>query len=345
MLRSLPVYLEHLDENPNSMLAKIYGLFTVRMDQFEPIHVMIMQNSIPAVENTELQYVFDLKGSQINREVLKDLTDKDIKKRGPTGGKVLKDLDYVRMEKIKQFYNMSAQDNTRINRELQKDVKFLMGQKFMDYSLLLAVKKVVKPTVDDSFLNMTDDFLNQEMDLEHSPDVQNNPMATAMNQSEILEDDEFLQAQRAFSQHQSDLENKKEDIRDQAVFYSTCGKWCYQISIIDYLQTFDSGKKQEVLAKKLFKQVDTKKLSAVPSDPYGQRYLNFMKSYVIRKSMHGENKDEYLLKQVEHINQQLKQFLAEKLKAQMNMKLNNQSNKDDSKTPNILGKMMQKSQK
>jgi hypothetical protein len=51
-----------------------------------------------------------------------------------------------------------------------------------------------------------------------------------------------------------------------------------------------------VLAKKLFKNVDTKKLSAVPSDPYGNRYLGFMKDYVIRKSMHGKNKDEYLLK-------------------------------------------------
>lgn len=78
MLRSLPLYLEHVDTNPNSLIAKIYGIFTVRMDQFEPIHVMIMQNTIPAIENTELQYVFDLKGSQINREVLKEVSNKDI---------------------------------------------------------------------------------------------------------------------------------------------------------------------------------------------------------------------------------------------------------------------------
>ena len=65
-----------------------------------------------------------------------------------------------------------------------------------------------------------------------------------------------------------------------------------------------------MLAKKLFKNVDTKKLSAVPSDPYGNRYLKFLKEYVVRKSMRGKNKDEYLLKQVEKINQQLKQYLA-----------------------------------
>lgn len=115
MLRMLPLYVEHLDTNTKSMIAKIFGIFTVRMDQFEPIHVMIMQNTIPVVENTVLQYTFDLKGSQINREVLKEVSNKDIIKNGPTGGQVLKDLDYVRLEEIKQFYNLSSSDNARIN--------------------------------------------------------------------------------------------------------------------------------------------------------------------------------------------------------------------------------------
>jgi len=64
------------------------------------------------------------------------------------------------------------------------------------------------------------------------------------------------------------------------VFYSTCGKWAYQISIIDYLQTFDRSKKQEVMAKKLFKNADLSKLSAMPSDPYGNRFIKFMKDFV-----------------------------------------------------------------
>lgn len=169
MLRTLPPYLEHLETNPNNMLAKIYGIFTVRMDQFEPIHVMIMQNTIPAVENTELQYVFDLKGSQINREVLKGVPNKDIIKRGPTGGQVLKDFDYVRLEEIKQFYNLSSSDNAKINGQLQKDVRFLMSQRFMDYSLLLAIKKVVREE-EDSFLNITGEMFDQDMDIENSPE-------------------------------------------------------------------------------------------------------------------------------------------------------------------------------
>ena len=34
------------------------------------------------------------------------------------------------------------------------------------------------------------------------------------------------------------------------------------------------------MAKKLFKNADPKKLSAVPSTPYGERFLKFMKNSV-----------------------------------------------------------------
>jgi hypothetical protein len=80
----------------------------------------------------------------------------------------------------------------------------------------------------------------------------------------------------------------------------------YQISIIDYLQTFDSGKKKEVLAKKIFKRADPKKLSAIPSEPYGERFMHFMKSSVFQRSqkfLHKEREEEYLenLKLIEEI--------------------------------------------
>jgi 1-phosphatidylinositol-4-phosphate 5-kinase len=75
MIRVLPNYFHHLDNNPQSLIAKIFGIFTIQMDQFEPIHVMIMENSLPNVENTEMHYVFDMKGSSINREVLKRVTN------------------------------------------------------------------------------------------------------------------------------------------------------------------------------------------------------------------------------------------------------------------------------
>lgn len=51
-----------------------------------------------------------MKGSQINREVLKKLTVKDLLRNGPTGGKVLKDLDFLRLKIIKKFINLNNAD-------------------------------------------------------------------------------------------------------------------------------------------------------------------------------------------------------------------------------------------
>ena len=56
-----------------------------------------------------------------------------------------------------------------------------------------------------------------------------------------------------------------EDESSVLTHQSKDGRFCYQISIIDYLQTFDRGKKNEVLAKKYFRNADPVKLSAVPS--------------------------------------------------------------------------------
>jgi hypothetical protein len=46
------------------------------------------------------------------------------------------------------------------------------------------------------------------------------------------------------------------------------------------LQAFDIGKKMEVLAKRIFKNADPKKLSAVEPNFYALRFLAFMKNEV-----------------------------------------------------------------
>ena len=38
------------------------------------------------------------------------------------------------------------------------------------------------------------------------------------------------------------------------------------------------------MAKRVFKNADPTKLSAVPPDPYGDRFVKFMKNFVFQKS-------------------------------------------------------------
>ena len=77
--------MEHIDEyfdhvfNGNSLLARIYGLFQVKMKGIIPINFILMANTIKSTNNYGLK-VFDLKGSLINRLVTRKEGLKQTKK-------------------------------------------------------------------------------------------------------------------------------------------------------------------------------------------------------------------------------------------------------------------------
>ena len=73
------------------------------------------------------------------------------------------------------------------------------------------------------------------------------------------------------------------------MFLSKDKKWAYQVSVIDYLQAFDRGKKMEVFAKRVFKNANPKNLSAVPPDDYASRYIKFVKQRVFEDPKLSEN--------------------------------------------------------
>lgn len=66
MLR-LDNYFEHL-ETHDSLIARIYGLFQVRMKGIVPINFILMANTIKSKQKLGLK-TYDLKGSMINRRV------------------------------------------------------------------------------------------------------------------------------------------------------------------------------------------------------------------------------------------------------------------------------------
>ena len=79
--------------NPKSLIARIYGIFTVEMEDIEPVDLLLMANAAhcgPNIEN-----VFDLKGSIINRnvEIWSENTD------------CLKDVNLIELVKEKKFLN------------------------------------------------------------------------------------------------------------------------------------------------------------------------------------------------------------------------------------------------
>jgi len=45
-LEALPDYFEHLKTNPNCLVARIYGVFKVKMEDIVPVNLLLMANTI-----------------------------------------------------------------------------------------------------------------------------------------------------------------------------------------------------------------------------------------------------------------------------------------------------------
>lgn len=85
MLEMLPSLAKHYKRNPGSLIAKIIGLFTINSDSTRDVHVMLMENTLRFVEPRNIQSIFDLKGSRVDRStkgVIKNTT-------------TLKDVDFL----------------------------------------------------------------------------------------------------------------------------------------------------------------------------------------------------------------------------------------------------------
>ena len=65
----LPDYICHFKENPKSILAKIFGVFTVKMGTANDIILMLMENTVKLEDPRQLRFIFDLKGSMVGRLV------------------------------------------------------------------------------------------------------------------------------------------------------------------------------------------------------------------------------------------------------------------------------------
>ena len=57
--------IDHFRETKNSLIARIYGVFTLESNVFSPVDIVIMQNT--GRINGPQRLIFDLKGSKVNR--------------------------------------------------------------------------------------------------------------------------------------------------------------------------------------------------------------------------------------------------------------------------------------
>ena len=72
------------------MIARIYGLFTIKTNYYEQVDIIIMENTSNLFNKRNKKYAFDLKGSLVDRRV-KCKNAESYKKR------LLKDVNFVEL--------------------------------------------------------------------------------------------------------------------------------------------------------------------------------------------------------------------------------------------------------
>jgi hypothetical protein len=86
-------YYEHCTSTPESLLARIYGLYSIVIKGVSKINIILMQNLI-TINKSLIKRIFDLKGSRVER-ITKNIEKCD-------NMRALKDLDYLWMIKIEE---------------------------------------------------------------------------------------------------------------------------------------------------------------------------------------------------------------------------------------------------
>ena len=80
------------------------GIFTVKSEHFSEVHIMLMENTMQIKDPKQLKYVFDLKGSTVDRSVTGET------KTSTT----LKDVNFLIAKK--KFRNLTRLDNETTRR-------------------------------------------------------------------------------------------------------------------------------------------------------------------------------------------------------------------------------------
>lgn len=132
LLKMLPKYYRHMQENEDSLLTKFFGVFSVKPSQGKKVRFIVMANLF--CDSLEIHDTYDLKGSTLGRftSMEKRMKAKSVSSTTESGV-ILKDLDLgfkFRLEKSKRDLFI---------RQVSLDLKLLEELNIMDYSMLVGV--------------------------------------------------------------------------------------------------------------------------------------------------------------------------------------------------------------
>lgn len=249
-------YSRHVCKYPNSLLARIYGVFTIEKDDMVPVHLILMGNTM---KTKYLKRVFDLKGSMVNREV------KFKPGEQPKPSSTLKDKNLLNyMKGADKFVNFNSRDQAEIVRQMKRDSEFLMSKNIMDYSLLFAVEYNPK----SRRITEASHLRHQAKSMKETGHLTTNLASPSMERT-------------LSSPAQASLRLPSKFEKTRHKFLSDNEDFIYHLSIIDYLQDFNTDKILENHFKTILNKKDKELISAVNPSLYQSRFIEFMADTVI----------------------------------------------------------------
>ena len=107
------------------MIARIYGIFSIKTEYFKSIDIIIMQNTSVLFQSKSSKLTFDLKGSSVNR--LKKINIEHLIRKKYKNSPILKDTNFLMMQGFlrKDVINLDNNKKKQIFESLRKDSQFL----------------------------------------------------------------------------------------------------------------------------------------------------------------------------------------------------------------------------
>ncbi|KAL4506845.1 hypothetical protein ABPG72_001266 [Tetrahymena utriculariae] len=139
LLKNLKKYVIHLVLNQDSLIVKIYGIYTFQINKTQN-HVLIMRN-ISQCPSEYIERTFDLKGSTYDREVISQKKNKGKKLSEMT----MKDIDFKNTEGKIWIEKKFAK---RCSESLEKDARLFESCGLIDYSLIVFKINWIKYSID-----------------------------------------------------------------------------------------------------------------------------------------------------------------------------------------------------
>ena len=126
---------KHFSANPSSLLARIYGVYTVKMKNYDEVYLILMGNCLKFENKYDITRVYDLKGSKVKRHV---------KTNNALSSTTLKDINFMQNKRYMQEGNLNAEDARDLLKVLRKDSEMLAAHEIMDYSVLLGIENKIR---------------------------------------------------------------------------------------------------------------------------------------------------------------------------------------------------------